>query len=175
MRALAFVCVCLCTFVGIASATCDPVQVSFDLCSSDVYCTQSMYIDENLGSLTVFNFLYDRLLASSNGHQAQIEAGICAINNTDFNALWTTTMSMYRYCSHINQYFDGADNACLCKSDKICKYSTPDTLEFHFSSTDIFMYVLFIGSVGSIVSFTILYRPLVKETKKLTKAHAYVE
>ena len=155
-------------------ATCNPVQLSFDLCSTDVHCRQSMYIDENAESLVVFEFLYDRLFISPS-RQLQIEAALCEVNNTEFNNLWTYTMSLYRYCNHINQYFDGAENACFCQADKVCKYARPDDLEFHFSSFDIFMYAMFLYSVLVIISFVMLYRPLVKQMKNLEKRAAIEE
>lgn len=153
---------------------CDPVQLSFDLCDADVYCRESMYIDENMGSLVVFEFLYSRLFVTS-AHQTQIEAALCILNNTDFNTLWTYTMSMYRYCNHINQYFDGADNACFCKADKTCKYARPDDLEFRFSTSDLFMYAMFLISLFAVAAFIVLYRPLFKMMKAIQRTEAIEE
>ena len=160
--------VILFSLIGLAAAQCDPVQLSFDLCSADVHCRQSMYIDENAGSLTVFEFLYAKLFASP-AQQLQIESSICQVNLTEFNALWTYTMSLYRYCTHINQYFDGVENACFCQADKICKYARPDHLEFNFSSFNIFMYGMLLFCVVVIVSMVTVLRPLVAQVKKLTK------
>ena len=151
----------------VVSSQCNPVQLSFDLCAIDVHCRQSMYIDENAESLVVFEFLYDKMFTTP-ARQLQIENALCQTNLTEFNDLWTYTMSLYRYCTHINQYFDGAENACFCQADKICKYARPDNLEFNFSSFNIFMYAMFFYSAFVFVSFLTVFRPLVERVKRLT-------
>lgn len=161
-------CVVALTPLHTVNAQCNPVQLSFDLCSTDIHCRQSMYIDENAESLVVFEFLYDKLFVSP-ARQLQVEAALCQVNNTEFNDLWTYTMSLYRYCTHINQYFDGGENACFCQANKICKYARPDNLEFNFSSFNIFMYAMFLYSVFITITFFMLYRPLVTLVKRLEK------
>ncbi len=162
-----FVVILFFSLVSTIAAQCDPVQLSFDLCSVDVHCRQSMYIDENAESLVVFEFLYDKMFTTP-ARKLQIESSLCQVNLTEFNDLWTYTMSLYRYCTHINQYFDGMENACFCQADKVCKYSRPDNLEFNFSSFDIFMYGMFLFSVFIIISFLMVYRPLVAQVKHIT-------
>jgi hypothetical protein len=138
--------------------TCDPLQISFDLCSNDVYCTSSMYIDENGNDMVTFEFLYTRLLGNST-YQAVFEEMLCneTSNNTalpsNFEKLWVTTMGKYRYCNHVNQYFDGLVKKCICKADKLCKYTSANDEEFHFSDNSLFFIALLLSMLLLAVFF----------------------
>lgn len=139
MRPLLFLLLC----VGVTLA-CDPLQISFDLCDADAFCRVSMYIDENGADMSTFEFLYTRLLVNT----TNFEQMLCnqTSNNTaapsDFEILWTLTMSKYRYCNHINQYFDGLVSKCVCKADKLCKYKSANDEEFHFNDNTLFFVAL---------------------------------
>lgn len=130
------------------AAACDPLQISFDLCDADANCRGSMYIDENGADLLTFGFLYSRLLGNAT---AQFETMLCneTSNNTaapsNFEVLWVLTMSKYRYCNHINQYFDGLVSSCVCKADKLCKYTSASDEEFHFTNTGLFVVALLLA------------------------------
>lgn len=150
--------------LGVLSVSaCDPLQISFDLCDADTYCRASMYIDENGPDITTFGFLYSRLLGNAT---TQFETMLCneTSNNTmapsNFELLWILTMSKYRYCNHINQYFDGLVAECVCKADKLCKYTSANDEEFHFTDNSLF----FIALLLAMLVLTMFY---VKRTETL--------
>lgn len=140
------------------SLSCNPLQLSFDLCSNDVYCTSSMYIDENSNDMVTFEFLYTRLLGNSS-YQNTFEEMLCneTSNNTalpsNFEKLWIITMAKYRYCNHVNQYFDGLVKKCICKADKLCKYTPANDEEFHFSDNSLFFVALLLSMLLLAVFF----------------------
>lgn len=137
---------------------CDPLQISFYLCNSDVYCRTSMYIDENGADLPTFEFLYTRLFGNTS-IQLAFEEMLCneTTNNTaapsNFEKLWIITMSKYRYCNHINQYFDSLVNKCVCKADKLCKYTSANDEEFHFTDNSIFFIALLLTILAIVMFF----------------------
>lgn len=143
---------------AVLALSCDPLQLSFDLCNSDSYCQSSMYIDENGADLITFEFLYTRLLGNTT-YQSAFEEMLCneTTNNTaspsNFEKLWISTMSKYRYCNHINQYFDGLVNKCVCKADKLCKYTSANDQEFHFTDNSIFFIALLLGILAILMFF----------------------
>lgn len=138
-------------------SACDVIQISFDLCNTDVFCQNSMYIDENGADLITFEFLYERLLGNTT-YQSTFEDMLC--NETTgnvtapsaFEKLWITTMSKYRYCNHINQYFDGYIKKCVCKTDKICKYTSANDEEFHFTNSSLFFVIILLT-----IAFTVIF------------------
>lgn len=160
-----FIFLSLCVMV---MGVCDPVQISFDLCDSDTSCRASMYIDENGPDLSTFEFLYTRLL---DNNTAQFEILLCneTSNNTampsNFELLWILTMAKYRYCNHINQYFDGLVARCVCKADKLCKYKPANEEEFHFTDNSLFFIALLLSMLVLAMFFVkrsqTLYRLLV--------------
>lgn len=151
MKALLLVLVC----VALAHA-CDPVQISFDLCNADLNCRTSMYIDENGADLPTFEFLYYRLLGNASALFADLLCNETS-NNTampsNFEVLWTLTMSKYRYCNHINQYFDGLVAECVCKADKLCKYTSANNEEFHFTDNSLFFIALLLAMLVLLMFF----------------------
>ena len=153
------VCCLVVLFVAACNGlTCDPLQISFDLCSNDMFCLSSMYIDENGDDMVTFEFLYTRLLGNVS-YQVAFEEMLCneTSNNTalpsNFEKLWVTTMSKYRYCNHVNQYFDGLVKKCTCKADKLCKYTSANNEEFHFSNNSLF----FIAILLSMLLLAVLF------------------
>ncbi len=153
MKALLIVlCFAACTYA------CDPLQISFDLCNTDSFCKSSMYIDENGVDLTTFEFLYTRLLGNIT-YQVTFEAMLCneTTNNltvpSNFEKLWIATMSKYRYCNHINQYFDGLVSKCICKADKLCKYTSANDEEFHFTDSMLFFIALLLIFLAALMFF----------------------
>ncbi len=147
----------LLVLVGVALArACDPIQISFDLCDADLDCRTSMYIDENGPDLATFEFLYYRLLGNSS---AQFAIMLCneTSNNTampsNFEVLWTIAMAKYRYCNHINQYFDGLVAECVCKADKLCKYTSANDEEFHFTDNSLFFIALLLAMLVLLMFF----------------------
>lgn len=150
--------VLVCALPACWALTCDPLQISFDLCSTDAYCQSSMYIDENGVDLITFEFLYTRLLGNMS-YQATFEDMLCneTSNNTaapsNFEKLWIGTMSKYRYCNHINQYFDGLVNKCICKADKLCKYTSANDEEFHFTDNSLFFIALLLIILAIVMFF----------------------
>lgn len=155
MRALLLL---LCALPVCWSLTCDPLQISFDLCNTDLYCQSSMYIDENGVDLVTFEFLYTRLLGNMS-YQATFEDMLCneTSNNTaapsNFEKLWIGTMSKYRYCNHVNQYFDGLVSKCVCKADKLCKYTSVNHEEFHFTDNTLVFIGLLLGELAILMFF----------------------
>lgn len=147
----------LLVLLGVVLAqACDPVQISFGLCGADLACRTSMYIDENGADIPTFEFLYYRLLGNAS---VQFAALLCneTSNNTaapsNFEVLWTLTMSKYRYCNHINQYFDGLVAECVCKADKLCKYTSANDEEFHFTDNSLFFIALLLAMLILLMFF----------------------
>ncbi len=153
----------LTTILTVSSVVgCDPAQVSFNLCNADSNCRTSFYIEENDGAYDVFLFLYARLLSAANTTlRGDIEVDIC-LNNSAYLQLWTHHMSLYRYCGHVNQYFDGLEHRCFCKPDKECKYIRPDIQQFHFSSLHLFTILMIAFDAFAVFYFMTHYKPLYK-------------
>lgn len=139
-----------------AIIACDPLQISFDLCNENSVCRVSMYIDENGADLATFEFLYTRILGTA---QPQFESMLCnetsgnVTASSNFEQLWTLTMAKYRYCNHINQYFDGLVAECICKADKLCKYTSANDEEFHFTDNTLFFIALLLAMLVLLMFF----------------------
>lgn len=158
---------------------CDPVGLSFKLCSSNQLCKSRLYIDENGDDLDVFRFLFDHLVRDIEfattistwlcTHTSNITSGAILSQQTeinyndldDFYKLWIRFMSEYRECDHINQYFDGMNKICICKQDKVCVYIHPHDIEFHTSHYQWLCWAIIILIISILVYF-------VKKARSLT-------
>ncbi|OQW72209.1 MAG: hypothetical protein BVN35_14455 [Proteobacteria bacterium ST_bin11] len=152
---------------GTLGDNCTALQESFELCQADVLCTTSMYIVENDASLEVFEFLFTRLLSgmsNASGLREELDVELCSTGNSSeaYRRLWTHHMSMYRYCGHINKYFDGIAHRCYCQPDKQCVYTRPDIQQFHFTSLHIFTILMMVIFAFTFLYFRVRYQPLFK-------------
>lgn len=150
------------------TTNCTALEKSFELCQENAMCTTSMYIVENDASIDVFEFLFTRLLSgmsNSSGLREELEVQLCS-NDTNtslpYQRLWTQYMSMYRYCGHINKYFDGIAHKCFCQPDKQCAYIRPDIQQFHFTSLHILVILMMAVFAFTFFYFKMRYTPLFK-------------
>jgi hypothetical protein len=153
LRVLLFSFIFICFFAKSIQddVVCDPVVLSYNLCSSNPLCKSRLFIDENGDDLDTFRFLFYRLIRDAE-FEAMIDTWLCThVSNVtswlilsqqteidydsldDFYKLWIRFMSEYRECEHTNQYFDGVIKSCICKQDKECVYIHPHDIEFHTS------------------------------------------
>ena len=145
--------VLVCLVAEKTEAACSPVNASYDLCAVDATCRASMYLDENEGDWEVFVFLWEQMTARE-GLRDRVEARLCEDNATEaYEELWTDYMADFHYCRDINKYFDGVVRACLCRTDRNCRYTPPREQEFHFASYGIFTLVMLLG-IGLMMFFS---------------------
>ena len=153
------------------SATCDPIQLSFDLCRSDDACRCAFYIDENGDDFDMFTFLYLRfaspvlvfdnlnalLCNHSNVSLVYNSTGYIELSGVDdFYLLWVEFMANHRFCE-INAYMDSVLKKCTCKQDKVCEFISPRDMEFHSSNYRI---LLWAHPVFVIVAYAAMTRNL---------------
>ena len=168
----------ICYIIPVHATDCDPILLSYKLCLTSSLCRTRMFIDENGDDMEVFAFLFNRLI-SSHILQRNIDSWLCDHNCSgltsidliqqstinydtldDFYRLWIVLMSRYRFCEHVNQYFDGYLKTCICKQDKSCIYVHPSDIEFHFTNYQLLFW-------SSLVISIILAIVFVKESRKL--------
>jgi hypothetical protein len=144
---------------------CDPIALSFKLCDSDRTCRSRLFIDENGPDMDVFTFLYNRILSSSD-IRGDVKRWLCQHPNAtrtchrhridyddldDFFKLWIVFITKYRFCNHVNEYFDGILRVCVCKQDKVCTTVHPIDMEFHSANYQVLIWV----AIGVVVALSL--------------------
>lgn len=170
---------CACDVIrGDDDGQCDPVVLSFRLCTADRMCRSRWFLEENKDDMDVFRFLHARMLANSD-IQRTMPTKLCQHNNNtgarlchqppgtidvddldDFYQLWILFMTKYRFCAHPNEYFDGFIRQCVCRQDRVCTTVHPIDMDFHFSNYELLV-VVSLFAIGAIVFW------FIKKTRQL--------
>jgi hypothetical protein len=140
---------------------CDYVGLSLTICQTDLACTNRMFLNENFNDTATFTWLLNRVVIAYH-IESSIDELIC--NKTDGQAMWLVMLSSFSFCRHINEYFDGYLQKCVCTTNKVCDHDDPNDMFFHFSTTQLFGWLV-------LASIFILIIPLFTQLKTLTKLY----
>lgn len=141
-----------------SALACDVININFKLCNTSELCQNNLYLNENINDITTFGFLYNRFM-NTVSNRATIESWICSnYNETNFfltyditETVWIDFFGHYKYCINSNEYFDSFLGACVCKTDKVCKYTHPFNVDLHFVNYEILASILYLVVVATVI------------------------